>query len=412
MRDAADAEITTDPLSPEAIADLPAFYRRLRDRQPVYYYADYDTFFFSRFEDVWELLRVGDNTFVATETNLPTPAYLRSHRNTGNPPPFASINPMAAGPSLPSPWYEDMRKAHNAPLKPKAVRQLSDFIEETVAARLDLLIPRGKFDIVRDFAGYVVASSVCRLFGLPQERAESLLELVNETTKPAADASVDFAVFFETLKGYIVPCVQHRRAAGADGDNALIDGLVNYRTPHGRALDDAEIADQLVCVMVGGVESASKVTGQGIFELQKRPDQLAAVLSDLEKNVPVAVDEMVRYCAPAQYTFRTVHKDISFAGHQIRAGQRVAAMLYSAARDEREFDNPDEFIWSRKIPRVISFGLGQHHCIGKHLALMEVRAMVRQFLSRVPDCEFAMDEAVRNPSYFQHGWISLPVVIK
>ena len=87
-------------------------------------------------------------------------------------------------------------------------------------------------------------------------------------------------------------------------------------------------------------------------------------------------------------------------------------MLASAARDEREFDNPDEFIWNREIPRVILFGLGQHHCVGKHLALLEVKVMVRQFLERVQDFSFDRDEAQRNPSYFQHGWIKLTVIVK
>ncbi len=121
---------------------------------------------------------------------------------------------------------------------------------------------------------------------------------------------------------------------------------------------------------------------------------------------------MVRFTAPAQYTFRTAHKDAILGGKQIRAGQRIACLLRSASRDEREFDRPDEFIWNRDIPRVISFGLGQHHCVGKHLALLEVKTMVAAFLRRVPSVEFLFDEGERNPSCFQWGWIKLPVRVK
>jgi cytochrome P450 len=411
MADVMERVFDKDPLSAEVMADLPGFYRELRDHHPIYYFEPYDTFFFSRFEDVWELLRTGDNTFAATETNLPTRDYLRSHRNTGNPPPFASSNPMAAMPALASPWYEEMRNAHMAPLKPKAVASLADFIREATHARLDALLPRGRFDMVTEFAGPVAAASICRLFGLPAERAQNLFDDVNLATRPDANGTVDFAFFFKAVKGTIIPCVEARRAAGADGGNALIDGLVNYRSAEGRALGDNEIADQLVCAMVGGLESASKVTGGGIMELWRNPDQLAAVKADLAANVPTAVDEMVRHCAPAQYSFRTAHKDAVIAGTSIRAGQRVCAMIYSAAHDEREFADPDAFVWNRPMPRTISFGLGQHHCIGKHLALLEVRVMVEEFLKRVPEFDFAMDEARMNPSYFQHGWVSLPVVV-
>jgi cytochrome P450 len=217
MSEVLETPFTRDPLSVDEIGDLPSFYRDLRDHHPMYYYPDYDTFFVSRFEDVWELLRIGDNTFSAVETNLPTPDYLRSHRNTGKPPAFASTNPMVAMPALASPWYEEMRGAHMAPLKPKAVAGLADYIRERTHARLDDLLPRGKFDMVTEFAGVVAAASICRLFGLPPEQAQALFDGVNEATRPAANGSVDFAHFFRLVKQTIVPCIAARRGAGADG---------------------------------------------------------------------------------------------------------------------------------------------------------------------------------------------------
>lgn len=326
---------------------------------------------------------------------------------------MASTNPMAPGPSLHSPYYEQMRQAHIAPLRPKSVSALQGFIRELVRGRLEELLPRGKFDLVADYAGMTAASVVCRLFGISAEKAAEILGYVYEITRyDPQKGGVDLATFFVKLKQYLVPPIQARRDAGADGSNSLIDGLVNYRTSDGeRALSDNEIADQLVCVMVGGLESTAKVTGQGILELWKRPRQLAEVRGDLERNVPIAVEEIVRFCAPAQYTFRTAHKDVTVAGQAIKAGQRIACLLHSASRDEREFENPEEFIWNRPISRVISFGLGQHHCIGKHLAKLEVGTLIREFLARVGSFDFVMDEAVRNPTCFQRGWIRLPVIV-
>jgi cytochrome P450 len=410
MRNSAEALLETDPFSLELMVDPLPFYKALRDRDPRRYYPEYDTFFFSRFEDVWEVLRVGDNAFVATETNLPTPQYLRSHRNAGAPP-FASINPMAPGPSLHSPYYEQMRQAHIAPLRPRSVARLEGFITDFVRARLDELRARGKFDAVGDYAGLTAATTICHLFGIPLANAPMILDYVYQITRlDPEQGGVDLGSFFVKLKQFLLPPIETRRAAGADGGNPLIDGLLQYRAEGGRALSDDEVADQLVCVMIGGLESVAKVTGQGLMELWKRPDQLAAVRADLAANVPVAVNEIVRFCAPAQYTFRTAHKPVEVAGVQVRAGQRVACLLHSASRDEREFDDPETFVWNRDIPRVISFGLGQHHCIGKHLALLEVRILITEFLARVDDFAFVMEEAERNPSCFQRGWIRLPVV--
>jgi len=416
MTGLASTQFEFDPFSIEVMADPDRYYRELRDHHPGYYSDQYDTYFFSRFNDVWELLRIGDNTFVATEGNLPTPEYLRTRRNNGAPP-FVSVNPMAPGPALPSPYYEEMRLAHISPLQPRSVAALRDVVRHHAHEQLKQLLPRGRFDLSLDYAAIVAARMVCHLFQLPLTTADEVLRKVGAIGRsdPAKEGrkSVDLSAFFREMKPYIVPLVRARRAAGADGHHGLLDGLINYRTrEEQRALNDEEIADQLVCAMVGGMEAVPKVTARGIMELWRRPDQLRAVRADLATNLPAAVEEMVRYCAPAQYTFRTAHKDVRVAGRHVRAGQRVASMLYSASRDEREFEHPDEFIWNRPIPRVISFGLGQHHCIGKHLALLEVRTLVYEFLNQVDSVEFLLEEAGQNAGYFQRGWISLPVIVK
>jgi cytochrome P450 len=412
MSTLAEPKFEFDPFSADVMSRPEAYFRKLRDDHPVYYSDKYDTFFFSRFEDVWNVLRIGNNTFVATESNLPTPEYLRTTRNI-EAPPFASTNPMSPGNKLPSPYYEEMRQAHIAPLRPVAVRKMEDFIRTLARSHLDELLPRGRFDLTGDYAVSVTARTICHLFGLPMAAADDVLDKIDAVGRYDPDSDgVDISAFWTTLQPSMLPLIEARRAAGADGGHALIDGLINYRSnPEGRALSDAEISDQLVCAMVGGMEAVPKVTGQGIMELWKRPDQLAAIRADMTTNLPIAVQEMVRYCAPAQYTFRTAHRDVTVAGHDIRAGQRVACLLKSASRDSREFDDPDDFIWNRPIPRVVSFGLGQHHCIGKHLALLEVRIFVEEFLSRVRAFEVIIDEAGLNPGYFQKGWIKMPVEI-
>jgi cytochrome P450 len=412
MSEVAEPKFQFDPFSGEATANPDHFYKKLRDQDPVHYNERFDTFFFSRFEDVWELLRIGDNAFLATELNLPTPEYLESHRNDGAPP-FASTNPMSPGNKLPSPFYEEMRAAHIEPLRPKSVAALQQMVKDQARTQLDELLPRKTFDLFLEYAAIIPARMICRLFDLPLSLADKVMGRVGELGRNSTGGkSVNLSLFWTETQPYIVPAIQGRRAAGADGSNRLIDGLINWRDrADGRALSDAEISDQLVCVMVGGLEAVPKVTARGIMELWNRPDQLAAVRADLDANVPIAVEEFIRYCAPAQYTFRTAHKDVVVAGQLVRAGQRVCAMLNSASRDDREFPDPDAFVWNREIPRVLSFGMGQHHCIGKHLAQMEIRIMVREFLSRVNKVEFRPQEGGRNTGYFQRGWTSLPVTI-
>jgi cytochrome P450 len=85
--------------------------------------------------------------------------------------------------------------------------------------------------------------------------------------------------------------------------------------------------------------------------------------------------------------------------------------LAAANRDEREYPNPDEFVWDRPIERLLAFGRGQHFCLGAHLARLEIAVMVSEWLKRVPDFRIVREAASRPPSSFQWGFNNIPVEV-
>jgi cytochrome P450 len=89
----------------------------------------------------------------------------------------------------------------------------------------------------------------------------------------------------------------------------------------------------------------------------------------------------------------------------------VILLIQSAGHDPREFDDPDEFLWNRPIQRNLAFGFGQHFCIGIHVANLEGRILLEEFLARVDSYEIDEANAVRPPSSFQWGWSTLPVIV-
>ena len=86
-------------------------------------------------------------------------------------------------------------------------------------------------------------------------------------------------------------------------------------------------------------------------------------------------------------------------------------LLASAKFDEREYPDPEEFVWDRRVERLLAFGRGQHFCLGVHLARLEITILVREWLRRVPDFHIDAASAYRPPSSFQWGWNSLPVEV-
>ncbi len=403
------SDFAYDPFNADVMANPLPYYRTLRDDHPVYFMPQWDTFALSRFDDIWQVLEINDGTFVASEGTLPAAAVLAKH-NTGpveDPP----LHPLPFHAVFDADLYGEIRRAHSQPLRPRSVAGLEARIRELANERLDLLLPQGSFDLTQDYGGIVAASMVCDLLGISTELAPQVLAAVNAGSLAAPGEGVDTAQARPNYLEYLIPVVQRRRADQSGGPLPVVDGLLGYRLPDGSALNDVETATQMLCIFIGGTETVPKIAAHGLWELSRRPDQLAAVRADPAANVPVVREEMLRYCAPAQWFARTARRPFTIHGQTIEPGQRVITLLASANRDEREYPDPDEFIWNRPITRSLVFGRGQHFCIGYHLARLEVAVLVQEWLRRVPDFEIKSQGATRLPSSFQWGWNQIPVEV-
>ncbi|BBY78061.1 cytochrome P450 [Mycolicibacterium parafortuitum] len=397
-----------DPFDPAVMADPLPFYRVLRDEHPVYHLDKWDTYALSRFDDIWNVLEINDGTFVASEGTLPAATVLATHND--GPVPDPPLHPMPFHANFDAPIYDEVRRCTAAPFRPKNVARLGERIRVLANERLDELLPKGRFDLTQDYGGIVAASIVCELVGLPTDLADDVLSTVNAGSLAQPGSGVEVANARPGYLEYLTPVVQRARAEGPGG-LPIVDNLLAYRLPDGSELSDTEAAVQLLGVFIGGTETVPKIVAHGLWELTRHPDQLAEVRSDLGANVAVAREEMIRYCAPAQWFARTLRRPFTLHGTTMRPGQRIISLLASANRDEREYDRPDEFVWNRPIPRLLAFGRGQHFCLGAHLARLEIATMVTEFLKRVPDFTVDTAAASRPPSSFQWGWNSLPVEV-
>ena len=239
-----------DPFA-KAVMDNPLpYYETLRNSYPIYFIEKYDTFVFSRFEDIVQLLSQHDNIFVASDTTLPSPEILLN-LNHGKPRELPK-DPLPIGSLLPSPHYETLRHAHIKPFRPKSALGLEQFIRQTVKDRLEVLIPQGRFDLTQDYGGIVAASVICHLLNMPTSMAREVLELVNQLSLTDPEkGGVDLSVTFRRCTEIMSPFIKARRDAGADGSVPLIDGLVHLEF-EGRHLSDAEVAVQVPALQADG----------------------------------------------------------------------------------------------------------------------------------------------------------------
>jgi cytochrome P450 len=395
-----------DPFGAEEKANPLPFHKVLRDEFPAYFIEEYDTWAISRFADVWDLLNDSER-ITTTEGTMLFQEQLRI--SNGGVVPAPTYEPLAVLSYTESPVHEELRQAVGPPLRRSAVQRLEELIRSWARARLDELIPRGRFNVTSEYGGVVAAATMCHLFGIPLSDAEEVRDAVLVCDPSNQDVAAQGAAYGQ-LTALVTDVVRRRRAAGADGGVPLVDGLITHRL-NGRALRDEEISGSvLATILFGGAETLPKIVAHGFMELWRDPDQRRQVAAD-PANCATAFEEMLRFCAPAQWFTRTVKHPVTIAGQELGVGHRIFPLLMSGNRDEREFEDPDTFRWDRPIARHLAFGQGQNFCIGNHVARLEGRILLDELLARVPEYEIDLEHADRPPSSFQWGWRTVPMVV-
>ncbi len=389
-----------DPFSHEVMADPWPAYARLRREAPVYYHEKYDTWFLSRFEDVWNATR--SDLFSAERGVTPEMVLLKS------PPPPEPVFSM-----LDMPRQRDYRRLLAPAYTRRSVAALEDRVRVLARELLAPLLERGRFDVYRDLANPLATRVIAELIGLPADEAQSLRDGVERFfsrepgqvgTSPAG-AAEQLRVF--TRLGEIVgERMASGRTGGDDHISVYLRGEVEGRRP-----TPGMIVAMAFTMLVTGAEVVPLSVANTIWYLWRHPDQRRAVTDD-PALVAAAFAESLRHDQPTNLLGRFVRDEVELRGERLRAGQGVMFLWASANRDEREFEHADRFDITRRPQRVLSYGHGFHQCIGEHLGNLEGRVLLEEILAAAPDYEVEAAGARRAYSEFLHGYDAMPVVVR
>ena len=383
----------------ETIWDDPfSAYKRLRDEAPAYYVEELDCWFLSRFEDVWQMeqdQRGLTSKFGTTSTHLLT-------RQTPTSPNLSSLDGSEHTP---------VRAYFNPFFKPGAVRALEPRVRELATQAVDAALARGGADAVADLGGWLSVRVVCLLLGFPLADADQVMQWVNGyfDREPGRRGSTERGIqAAKDLAMYIFYLSKESRKKGAPEGSVLHKLQTAPLAAEGELLDDMAIAVHLNMLTIGGTETFPKIFSAALHRLWQHPDQRAACVAD-PGLCPDAFYETLRYDMPTQMLGRTVARETSLHGETLREGSGLMFLWGSANRDEREFENPDVFDIRRRAPRILSFGHGQHSCLGAHVARLEGRVLLEEVLRRMPDYEIDEPGIERLHSEFFRGFAKLPV---
>jgi cytochrome P450 len=289
------------------------------------------------------------------------------------------------------PKHTRLRSLITKAFNPRRIEQLRPTVAQIVNRLLDEMenqFDKGSADLIEHFAEPLPVKVIASLLGFP-EKDEYLLRpwsqaivkmyevAPDETTKAEARKAADeFAAYVEGL-------MLERKAQPGDD---LISELAAVEDG-GDRLSARELIATCVLLLNAGHEASVNGFGNGMVQMMRRPDQHALLRTDPEGLSATAVEEFVRFDAPLHLFERTATAETEVGGVTIAEGQKIAALLGSANRDESVFERADDMDLTRDPNPHIGFGAGIHFCIGAPLARMEMQTALPLVMERFPRME-------------------------
>lgn len=267
----------------------------------------------------------------------------------------------------------------------------TDIVEPIVHQLLDELAPKGHADLYADFAAFIPARVIVEALGLPQDGLAQFFEWAILMTSSVATPE-ERVHAQRAMAAYVAPlCEERKGGAGRDLITQLVNATIaDEDVEAGEEIDrhplsTEEINGAIGLLLVGGTSTTYRAFGNLLHLLLTHPDQLARLRADRSLAFN-AIEESLRMEQPLVAWGRLASEDTEVGGVVIGAGCPVLVNAGSANRDPAEWPEPDTFDIMRPHPdRHLTFGFGKHHCMGVHLARMELDVMLHAVLDRLPD---------------------------
>lgn len=313
------------------------------------------------------------------------------------------------------PDHSRVRRHLAGVINPKMVHRLRDAAVEITTGLLDELGDGRTFDFYSEFGlrlpGYVVMD----LLGVPRDRMVEVKQWSDEmmlfigSSRGVPDKYVKARNGAHSMAGLFRELIAARRA-GPRPD--AVTHLLNSEV-RGDRLSDDEIVAAMMMIANGAQETTAHLLSNALLALSENPDARAKLLGDLDGLMPTAVEEFLRYDSPVLSTARLVATDTELGGAQLRAGDRIFAVLASANRDPAKFADPDCLAIEGHPAAHFAFSKGAHFCLGAPVARMEVQVALSEILRRFPDWRIAepIGDIPWMNSMVARGPARLPVVL-
>jgi cytochrome P450 len=394
------ATVVFDPFSEDFFNSPYETYRRMREEAPVYYSEQYDFYALTRHEDVAAAYKDYETYSSAYGVDL---GQVRKNEVTEH----GSI--IAMDP----PQHRRLRSLLNKVFTPRAIQAKRELVVELIDKHLAAVDPSG-FDFVQDFSALFPVDVMTTMQGVPDEDHQQIRLWIDhflsrepgevDMSEAGLKSAIDMAIYYFRL-------IRKRRDdLGDDLLSKLIESEIERDNGEMSPLDNVEITEFAQLLGGAGAETVTKLLGSAAVVFAQNPGEWQKLLDDRSK-IPAAVEELLRYEAPAQYNVRRSMREITLHGVTIPEGKPVFLVGGSANRDPEAWTQPDRFDIDRDRAEAQNLGLGYgiHSCLGAALARMESAIALEKMLDFMPRYEVDWDGCKRVNMQNVAGWSNVPV---
>ncbi|WP_327174088.1 cytochrome P450 [Streptomyces sp. NBC_01335] len=284
--------------------------------------------------------------------------------------------------------HAGLRRIVSRAFTPRLLGEAEENISRVTRRLVDEAVAGRSTDFMRSAPARLPFEVICDLMGIPGTYRPWIAAQIDHASSHVGVERRGLARIRVPGRGLrslarmqlVMARIAHERRRRPTGD--LISALVRADVD-GQSLGARELGAFFSLLLVAGVETTRNALAHGMALLSRFPEQRTLLVSDLDRYVDGAMEEIVRHSTPIIQFRRTVTTEHELGGRVFRPGDKAVLFYASANRDASVFAEPDRFDITRSPnPHLGYGGGGPHHCLGAHLARLEMRALFTEVLTR------------------------------